>query len=50
MAALILVDLQVDFLESKQDEPAPIDPRPFIRLLPSLIRTFTTRQLPIIWV
>jgi nicotinamidase-related amidase len=50
MAALVLVDLQVDFLNTKQDKAALIDPRPFNRLLPSLIRGFTTRQLPVIWV
>lgn len=50
MAALVLVDLQVDFLEPKQDRPALIDARPFVRLLPALIRAFTTRQVPIIWV
>jgi nicotinamidase-related amidase len=50
MAALVLVDLQVDFLEPKQDRPALLDARPFIRLLPVLIRAFTTRRLPIIWV
>jgi hypothetical protein len=50
MAALIIIDLQSDFLDSTQDRPALIDPRPFIRLLPALIRVFTTRQLPIIWV
>ncbi|KAE9373808.1 Isochorismatase hydrolase [Stipitochalara longipes BDJ] len=50
MAALILVDLQADFLDHKQDRPPLIDPRPFGRLLPSLIRTFTARELPITWV
>lgn len=50
MAALLIVDLQADFLDSKQDQPAIIDPRPFVRLLPPLIRGFSMRQLPIIWV
>jgi nicotinamidase-related amidase len=50
MAALLLIDLQTDFLSSKQEKPALINPSPFIRLLPALIREFTSRQLPIIWV
>jgi glutathione S-transferase/nicotinamidase-related amidase len=50
MAALLLIDLQTDFLSHKQEKPALIDPGPFTRLLPARIREFTTRQLPIIWV
>lgn len=50
MAALVLVDLQVDFLDVKQDKAALIDPRPFNRPLPSLIGGFTTRRLPVVWV
>lgn len=50
MAALILVDLQVDFLGQKEDRPPLIDPRPFKDLLPSVLREFTTRRRPVVWV
>jgi len=43
MAALILVDLQADFLEDKQDRPSLVDSHPYVRLLPALLRSFSTR-------
>ena len=45
MSSLLLIDLQQDFLT-----PARISPRPFIDSLPHLLRQFTTRRRPIVWI
>ena len=45
MSSRLLVDLQQDFLG-----PARIYPKPFIDSLPCLLRQFTTRRRPVVWI
>ncbi|CAF9925080.1 hypothetical protein IMSHALPRED_006370 [Imshaugia aleurites] len=45
MSSLLLIDLQQDFLN-----PARIPPKPFIDSLPRLLRQFSTRRRPIVWI
>lgn len=45
MSSLIVIDLQEDFLS-----PERIPPKPFIDSLPRVLRQFTIRRRPIIWI
>ena len=45
MSSLLLIDLQQDFLS-----PTKIPAKPFIDSLPRLLRQFTTRRRPIVWI
>lgn len=45
MSSLLLIDLQQDFLS-----PTRIPAKPFIDSLPPLLRQFTTRRRPIVWI
>ncbi|KAF6236413.1 hypothetical protein HO173_005505 [Letharia columbiana] len=45
MSSLLLIDLQQDFVS-----PTRIPAKPFIDSLPPLLRQFTTRRRPIVWI
>lgn len=45
MSSLLIVDLQQDFFS-----PTRISAKPFIDSLPRLLRQFTTRRRPIVWI